>query len=319
MAVFAFCDHPGEVSPSQSSVAIDTLSATFPHPEKTPEAFVGNLVNELYLGIPLQLKKGSGHFGFREGYHLLTSFAGSNARLCSLYVGEKAQANRWMLYITSKGCGLVVDWLAAHSLLSTVLAKVTRVDLCMDFLNGEFTVDQAVVAYEGGMFDGRGRRPSCRQMGDWLYNKMGRTLYVGHASNGKQFRIYEKGKQLGQLDSPWVRAEVTFTAKGKSIPLDVLLHPERYFSGAYPVLAGLSDAAALAMPARQKEQAAELSRKLFHLRQAYGTTVSQALMTEGCTPNALVDVLAKPGRTGAANSASQGITWKEVKDELSNY
>lgn len=36
----------------------------------------------------------------------------------------------------------------------------------------------------------------------------GRTFYVGRRENGKLLRVYEKGKQLGAENSPWVRIEL---------------------------------------------------------------------------------------------------------------
>ena len=206
-----------------------------------------------------------------------------------------------------------------HSFLLTLVAKVTRIDLCRDFIDGEFTIDEAVNAYLEGQFNVRGRRPSCRQHGDWLAKQQGRTLYVGHAANGKQARIYEKGKQLGQLNSPWVRAEVQFTGKHKEIPLNVLLKPAGHFAGAFPIFARLSTAAALVIPARRKVRVAELSKKLYHLRKTYGMTVAQALMTEGCTPEDLVDQLATPNYANGGKSEEKRISWKEVKNELTKY
>lgn len=312
-------NHPGEASPSEANVAIDTVSGTLPHPGTSPTACANQIRGHLFQNVPVQLKVGNGHFGFPVGLHLLTAVSGRTVRIGSLYVGEQAQAHRWMFHVPGQGCRLIDSWVGAHSFLCAAKAKVTRVDLCKDFPNGEFTIDGAVTAYQEDLFSMRGRRPTCRQYGDWLERKMGRTLYIGRAENGKAARVYEKGKQLGQLDSPWVRAEVTFTAKGKDIPLDVLLFPDRYFAGAYPAFARLSGAAAEVIPARRKERAVELSRKLYHLRKAYGATVSQALMTEGCTPEDLVDQLAQPLSTGPSEAGAEGVTWKEVKNELNNY
>ncbi len=52
-------------------------------------------------------------------------------------------------------------------------------------------------------------------------------------------RIYEKGKQLGDPESPWVRWELELHNTDREIPFDVLLQPGRYVAGAYPATAPL--------------------------------------------------------------------------------
>ena len=58
--------------------------------------------------------------------------------------------------------------------------------------------------------------------------------------NGKMLRIYEKGKQLGDSESPWVRVEAELRNKSRVIPWDALTRPGSYLAGAYPCLAYLS-------------------------------------------------------------------------------
>src|SRR5438309_783047 len=59
----------------------------------------------------------------------------------------------------------------------------------------------------------------------------GCTFYVGARANGKMFRGYEKGRQLGDAQSNWFRVEVEFRAKDRLIPLDVLTDPTPYLAG----------------------------------------------------------------------------------------
>ncbi|MBC3928463.1 replication initiation factor domain-containing protein [Undibacterium sp. CY21W] len=58
---------------------------------------------------------------------------------------------------------------------------------------------------------------------------------------GKFCRFYEKGRQLGDKNSSWCRAEVEFKSSDRIIPLDVLLEPSAYFAGAYPCFAEFFD------------------------------------------------------------------------------
>lgn len=130
---------------------------------------------------------------------------------------------------------------AAFELFSVLEAKVTRVDLCRDFYDGEKGgVDAARDGYRSGLFDYRNRRPSCEVAGDWEHNQ-GRTWYVGKRESGKLFRAYEKGHQFGDMGSAWWRAEVELRGHQRIIPLEVLLRPAAFFAGAYPFCAELLD------------------------------------------------------------------------------
>ena len=56
--------------------------------------------------------------------------------------------------------------------------------------------------------------------------------YLRKTENGKLMRIYEKGKQLGDATSPWVRWELELHNKSRVIPFDVLTAPGQYVAGA---------------------------------------------------------------------------------------
>lgn len=131
-----------------------------------------------------------------------------------------------------------------HQYLSAApRAKITRVDLARDFLNGEYTVDMANTAYDDGEFCSGGRWPSIEQHGNWKRpDGAGRTLYLGKRKSGKFTRIYEKGRQLGDKESPWTRLEVEFKSIDRIVPFDVLLYPGQYLAAAYPALDFLSEA-----------------------------------------------------------------------------
>lgn len=122
-------------------------------------------------------------------------------------------------------------------------AKITRVDLARDFLSGEYTVDMANTAYDDGEFCSGGRWPSGEHHGNWKRpDGAGRTLYLGKRKSGKFTRIYEKGRQLGDKESPWTRLEVEFKSIDRIVPFDVLLYPGQYLAAAYPALDFLSEA-----------------------------------------------------------------------------
>ena len=60
---------------------------------------------------------------------------------------------------------MVNDWPSLQELLEGLGATLSRVDLAVDFLNGEYTVDDALTLYETGAFINRGRNPELDAQG----------------------------------------------------------------------------------------------------------------------------------------------------------
>lgn len=120
-------------------------------------------------------------------------------------------------------------------------ARITRVDLAYDDFEGVRTVDDALEWHLAGQFTIR-RTPTCQLCGDWLNpNGKGRSFYVGSRDNGKMLRAYEKGRQLGDPNSPWVRFEGELRNVDRIIPFDVLLQAGAYLAAMYPALAWVSE------------------------------------------------------------------------------
>ena len=156
------------------------------------------------------------------------------------FVSHGGQRETMLVQITGTGCSCAsTGWeKRLHDFLEygCVRGKITRVDLAFDDLEGSYTVDDAFQDVKDGFYTVGGRRtPKIEQRGDWLNpDGSGRTLYVGLRKNGKFCRIYEKGKEQGDENSPWVRCEVELKAIDRIIPYDVLLDAGRYFAGCYP-------------------------------------------------------------------------------------
>lgn len=129
-------------------------------------------------------------------------------------------------------------WYSLYLAMVRHSAKITRLDCAHDDLEGSHGgVDAAVGAYHSGGFTVR-RTPSVRNSGDWI-NGHGRTFYVGKRDNGKLVRVYEKGHQLGDDESLWVRYELELHSKDRVIPLDAILRPAELLAGACSYMAGL--------------------------------------------------------------------------------
>lgn len=119
--------------------------------------------------------------------------------------------------------------------LHTIDYKITRVDLAHDDFVGKYTLDYFNAQDTLGGFTGGGRPPNVENRGNWKRpTGRGRTLYIGSVKSSRYTRIYEKGKQLGEIDSPWVRSEVQYRSKEFYIDVDVLLSPDKYFIASYP-------------------------------------------------------------------------------------
>jgi phage replication initiation protein len=126
---------------------------------------------------------------------------------------------------------------------SSIRAKLTRVDLAHDIYDGlAYNVDRADADFDADLYNCGGRSPNHEHRGNWKRpTGKGRTVYIGKRENGKYARIYEKGKQLGDKESPWVRVEVELKSVNRIIPLETLLHPGQYLAATYPALAWINE------------------------------------------------------------------------------
>ena len=121
--------------------------------------------------------------------------------------------------------------------------RITRLDLAHDDYQGKtYSVDPADQDHTDGLFNCGGRNPSCEHRGDWKNpSGKGRSFYVGNRKNGKYCRVYEKGRELGDAKSEWVRVEVEFKSVDRVIPFDAITRPGEYLAAAYPAFAWVSE------------------------------------------------------------------------------
>lgn len=142
--------------------------------------------------------------------------------------------------LSGTACKLVQAWEAVRAWGESQRGVITRVDCAHDDFAGRvLTIERALRWDDEGAYNANGRPPSVTYIDD-RGRGTGKTLNVGRRQNGKFLRIYEKGRQLGDPLSPWVRAEVEFRNSGRVIPWDVVTSPGRYLVGAYPALRCLS-------------------------------------------------------------------------------
>jgi phage replication initiation protein len=182
--------------------------------------------------------------------------------------------------------------------------RLTRVDIAFDDLEGERTVHDVREAYRAGEFKNRGQNPRSQMVGPWDEPEhwgAGLTYYVGTKSSGKQLCAYEKGRQLGDESSPWVRFEVRLgRLKDREIPLDALTDPASYFVGAYEWLswARQADSAPRGRVSQLKAQIT-LRHLVFHCRRSYGKLVDvlrKELLMDADTIVSGITKIGTPGR-----------------------
>lgn len=220
-------------TPSPKVAITDWLNCSFPLSNNNKEInkFFRQFVKIVGDSFSPMNERGRGLHGWRKSYSL-----GESKGL----FGIGGQRDKAFLSLPGDACRRIPmgAWQPLIDLLEgQYKAKISRWDGAVDDYNGIHDVDYAVELYKTGEFNAGGNKPSCRQYGNWLEpDGSGRTLEIGKRANGKLLRIYEKGKQLGDKNDPWVRWELELHNKDRVIPWDVLNNPGSYVAGAYSCL-----------------------------------------------------------------------------------
>lgn len=211
------------------SALTDYLNITFPFTEDRLPSFVADWRRFLGDSFGALSERSRGLHGYRR------SFLFDHG---SVLVAVGGQRGTGFVSLPGEGCARVPCWESARTFFADVLkGRITRWDGAVDDFDGVHGVDLAVEWWRAGKFNAGGNRPSCSQYGNWIEpDGHGRTFYVGRRTNGKLMRIYEKGKQLGDPNSPWVRWELELHNIDRVIPFDVLTAPGQYVAGAYPCM-----------------------------------------------------------------------------------
>ncbi|WP_300338722.1 replication initiation factor domain-containing protein [Accumulibacter sp.] len=239
------------------------------------------------FGFGLGLRRNRGHLNYQQSWEL-----GRNYGIFA--TGGDSVRGTSLVSLSGEGCSVVKDWQAVHDFLKLHKARITRADLAHDDYEGRISLPSAVEWYLAGDFHaGKGRPPSGELINDFD-SGAGKTLYIGNRKNGKLLRIYEKGKQLGDALSPWVRWELELHNRDRVIPLDVLLTPGPYLAAAYPCTEWISTSQV------RIETAARTSRiglavLLHYCRQSYGKLIWTLWKVCGHTPEEIVEMLAVEG------------------------
>lgn len=286
----------GESPRSAEDVAIDWFSVTF-----MPESSDLDVGAECWELLKRVIGSVSGldappTKGYARGVKFYVRRFGELVNIGRCDWGGALHLGRARLELFGSGSSIVKHWWGVeHWLEEQSQVKITRVDLALDFLNGEYGIKDAVEWLQSGLFNNGGRNPRHSTPGDWLNAQPvhGRTLEIGRRENGKMLRVYEKGRQLGDPGSHWTRFEVEIRNNDREIPLDVLTNPGRYFAGAYKALEGLSDHAPQRIATQQKEGQISLERMTDVVRTQYGPFLH--VLRASLTSDEVMEALSRPG------------------------
>lgn len=255
---------------------------------------------------PVTMLEEHGMLGYEKGCRYYVEHEGTSIPIARVDWGGTYHGGRARFDLSGSACYLVERWDAFVAWCQQQPQyKLTRVDLAVDCLEGEYTVDDAVCWYRAGEFNAGGRPPRHELLGDWLEPRYGRTLTVGRRENGKMLRAYEKGRQLGDSMSSWTRFEVELRNVDRALPLDVLLDPDTYFAGAYRCLQRLLDVEASRIKTDQRLTEISLGRLVEHARIAYGQMVT--VLRARLTMAEVLDEIARPGIPKRLHRAS--LSW----------
>lgn len=230
----------------QDGVFIDWISITFHedtlvkiagHPLVSDNEYMWVLSQKLEeilgFGITHKCKSKGNKF-----YNMMFRLGSESADYGEVHYG--GQRDTVLIELKGLGCNLASDgWENRFFdfLQNAIRPRITRCDLALDFFDGGYSPEQALLDHDNGFFDNHNMRPKSEMIGSaWRREDgTGKTFYVGRKKNAKFVRVYEKGRQLGDKESNWCRFEIQFNHGDIEIPLDILKHSGGYFSGAFPI------------------------------------------------------------------------------------
>lgn len=201
--------------------------------------------------------------------------------------------------LTGSGCaGLNMQRM--HDVLKKIPSiKVTRWDGAYDDFNGVRPVEHYVEQYRTKGFNCGNVFPSYKHITSGnikdgqLSNCGGQTFYVGSRAT-KLCRVYEKGIQTAnETFKKWVRVEVEFHSKDRDIPLDCIINPARYLSGAYPCLSFISDGDVTVIEMTDRNLMGAVEHQVKHASISYGKLIAYLRNVLQIDDSELLDMLAK--------------------------
>jgi phage replication initiation protein len=226
---------------SEVGALVDYLSLTLTNAsgllqEVGEEDFAAKVVAMLFgrdCGLTASEFTGSGFQGYADSALVI----GAGGELAGR-VGFGGNNDTMHVSLSGAGTAAITNWARVASGIVTLGARITRCDLAFDDYDGRYfhprDMHEAVEAGELVVRTaGPGKPPKTRYVTDHGSGN-GCTFYAGQKGH-KELCVYDKGKEQGDPDSPWVRLEVRFYAKRQQLPPDMLVQPLAYLRAAYNV------------------------------------------------------------------------------------
>jgi len=306
-----------------SGVFVDTLSFTITNESMTGLGFKSQLDNsygprfmmnlkqffiKLDCGISVESPRGFGGRFYKDSCKLVyTSGMDGAGDLGTVYFGGDQNKDTINFLMTGECC----DFLNIHGFMVKIHdhlveydTKLTRVDLATDFKDGQYNLQNIKDWYQLGYFNTGGRMPDIGAVlnGSLEFDEANsRTVYIGSRQSAKFFRAYEKGHQLGDLTSKWVRYEMEYKAKNDALlPLEMLIKCASYFKSAYPAFEKidkefLNNAEPEFIRSMVKEKTKIYIEECVHnVRVAYGRVLN-VLTGLGQTPDQILLAISRSG------------------------
>lgn len=279
--------------PPRQTAHIDWLAFTLtPMPEVSDEPIPWLMAHLAHaFGLPdISINStGKGWTGYTHRFNI-----GEHGEYGLIALGGEKQRGTIHVELNATACAHVPDWHTVQQWGETNDAKITRVDLAHDDMNGEaVNIKIAKAWYKTGEFTTNGRPPKPRLIDD-LDSGEGKTFYIGKREHGKLLRIYEKGRQLGDPSSLWVRVELELHDKSRVLPWDVLTSPATYLAAGYPCLAYLS---AVQDKIRTISKSVEITLESMqrYLRMAGGKSINALMQAGGENAEVLITAIRRDG------------------------
>lgn len=265
---------------------VDWLNFTFPF-ELDIDSFVDiDTQFRQAFGFAVGRPRKSGYLNYEKCWDL-------GEGLSSLFAaGGDSVGGTAIVSLSGNGCTAVKDWHAVYEMVKGLRGRVTRIDLAHDDFAGVMDIRKALEFKETGGYTTRGRPPNVRYINDFD-SGAGKTVYVGSRDNGKLLRVYEKGKQFGLPDHPWVRWELELHNTDRVIDLETIISPGTYLAGSYPCMSWVSETQDRIVTSRTI-----LRTNFAHLAECCKNSYGQLIWTMrelGYTAEAIVEELSRKG------------------------
>ena len=278
---------------------VDWLNFSFLYPMFEGSALL--TLDEMFrnaFGFGLRVNRYRGHMNYEHSWELGNHFG-------IFAYGGSSVGGTAFFSISSEGCTATKDWNAVYGLLNTLMANITRLDLAHDDFIGTHNIQTALCFYETGAFNNiHGRPPKPKLINDFDTGS-GKTFYIGSRKNGKLLRVYEKGKQLGNPESLWVRWELELHNSSCIIPIDAIIKPGQYLAGSYPCLGWIS-ADQLYFESIKQAQTISLDMLIKACRNSYGKLINVMSTALGYSDSQIIQLLIKDGIPSRLNKPAVG-------------